>query len=137
MAPYRSTILVALCLGIWFWSGARAATTPGGGMSIVALAPDTPQGPTYTLSLAYGEFADVEMVGRSELVGELEIEVFDQDGALVDHRVGNVVNRRPLLASEVLGVKNLFELARPMSIRITASVPVSLMEVRRGGAESP
>ena len=123
----------ALAVGVGaslFWGGARAAE-PTGSIGLIALEPDEPGSLVYSLPLVYGSFADVEILNRADRVGEIAVSLYDERGALVERRVGQLPFRKPIRAAELLQVGNLFELARPASLVIETSLPSTLIHFRR------
>jgi hypothetical protein len=84
----------------------------------------------YTIPLAYGSFADVEIGGTGSGTLQLEVEAWEQS-VLKDRRIWVLVPGRVVLLSEILDVENLFQIGDPLLIRLEASAPVSAMLVRR------
>jgi hypothetical protein len=84
----------------------------------------------YTIPLAYGSFADVEIGGTGVGTVQLEAEAWEQS-VLKDRRIWVLVPGRVVLLTEILDVENLFQIGDPLLIRLEASAPVSAMLVRR------
>jgi hypothetical protein len=90
--------------------------------------PGTPL--TYTIPLAYGSFADVEIGGTGGSTVQLEVTAAEQS-VIKDRRIWVLVPGRVVLLSEILDVENLFQIGDPLLVRVEASAPVSAMLVRR------
>jgi hypothetical protein len=113
-----------------FWGGARAAE-PAGSISLMALEPDEPGSLVYSLPLVYGSFADVEILNRSDRIGEVALALYDARGNLVERRVERLPFRTPVRATEILRVDNLFTIGRPASLIVETSLPATLIHYRR------
>jgi hypothetical protein len=84
----------------------------------------------YTIPLAYGSFADVEIGAAGGGTVQLEVTAAEQS-VIKDRRLWVLVPGRVVLLSEILGVENLFQIGDPLLVRVEASAPVSAMLVRR------
>jgi hypothetical protein len=97
--------------------------------SFIRLAPDPGLELAYSFPLRYGKFADVELGAADGGAVQLEVTVFE-DSAIKDRRIWILVPGRVDLLTDILDVKNLFEIGSPLLIRMTASGPLSAMLVR-------
>jgi hypothetical protein len=101
-------------------------------VSYTLLSPDPGGELAYTFPLHYGRFADVEVGAMTSVGGgtvQLEVTVFE-DSSIQDRRIWVLVPGRVELLTEILDVRNLFELGSPLLVRMTASAPVSATLVR-------
>lgn len=110
--------------------GALAQESDAACSSFSELQSDRGQGRVYTIPIAYGDFADLEIAPLAESTTRLDIEVYEQS-ALRDRRITVVVPHRVELLTEILNVENLFDLGRPLFVRIEADPPVKVMLVRQ------
>ena len=125
---------LAICvaaLGGSCYQQARAPESDVGGLSFSALSPDPFGDGGYTVPIAHGRFADLEMVSTSDSAGLVQVAVFDEDGFLRMRGTGVLVNRRVLLASEALDVRNLFDISPIVTVEIDSDVSLNVVEVRR------
>jgi hypothetical protein len=118
-------------LGGSYYQRAKAQEVEARGLSFSVVTPDPSGDGTYTVPIAHGGFADLEMVSTSDSTGLVRIAVFDEEGLLRTRASGVLANRRVLLASELLGVENLFELSPVVTIEIESEVSMNVVEVRR------
>jgi hypothetical protein len=121
-------LFAAVLIGLQVGPSARAQDPREPCASFTALSPDVGGG--YTVPLAYGSFADVEIGSQVGGTVQLEVEVLQQS-VIKDRRIWVLVPGRVVLLTEVLGVENLFEIGSPLLVRIRVSEPVSVMLVRR------
>jgi hypothetical protein len=113
---------------------------PGGGAqaqdgreactSFTLLEPDPGPELAYTVPLSYGSFADVEIGSAAEGTVQLEITVY-RESAIRERRLFVLIPRQVELATEILGVDDLFEIGSPLLVRIEPSGPVSAILVRK------
>lgn len=107
---------------------AQDETTPC--TSFTVLSPDVSDPLGFTVPIAYGSFADVELAATGDDTVQLEVEVLE-DSAILDRRIRILVPGRVELLTEALDVENLLELGSPILVRMRASEPVSAVLVRR------
>jgi hypothetical protein len=121
-------LLLAFVVILQGGSGARAQSGNEACNSFIVLTPDS--GGAYTFPLQYGTFADVEVGAAFDGTVQIEVTVFE-DSAIKDRRLWTLIPGRVELLTEILDVPNLFEVGRPLLVRMIASGPVSAMLVRR------
>jgi hypothetical protein len=111
--------------------GVRAQSDVEACISFTPLSPDPGGELAYTFPLHYGRFADVEVgaMGSFGNTVQLEVTVFE-DSSIKDRRIWVLVPGRVELLTEILDVRNLFELGSPLLVRMTASGPLSATLVR-------
>jgi hypothetical protein len=111
--------------------GVRAQSDVEACISFTPLSRDPGGELAYTFPLHYGRFADVEVgaMGSFGSTVQLEVTVFE-DSSIKDRRIWVLVPGRVELLTEILDVRNLFELGSPLLVRMTASAPVSATLVR-------
>ncbi len=127
-APF---LVVAFLLVLNPGPGVRAQSDVEACISFTLLSPDPGGELAYTFPLHYGRFADVEVGAMGSFGGtvQLEVTVFE-DSSIKDRRIWVLVPGRVELLTEILDVRNLFELGSPLLVRMTASAPVSATLVR-------
>lgn len=99
------------------------------GRSFAAIESDPGAPNVFTVPLARGSFADVEIATTSEGTTRVEVDAFEE-GALRERRISVVVTRRVLVVSELFEVESLFELGRPLVLRIESDEPLRVILVR-------
>lgn len=128
-APF---LVVAILLVLNPGPGVRAQSDVEACVSYTVLSPDPGGELAYSFPLHYGRFADVEVGAMGSFGGgtvQLEVTVFE-DSSIKDRRIWVLVPGRVELLTEILDVRNLFELGSPLLVRMTASAPVSATLVR-------
>ena len=125
-------LLLLAGLGGSYHGRALAQTDASEGcLSFSAVSPDPFGSGGYTIPIALGRFADLEMVSTADFAGLLDISVYDAAGVLRTRRTGVLIPRRVVLASDTLDVDNLFEISSAVTVKIVADVPLNVDEVRR------
>ncbi len=107
----------------------QAQSETAGCLSFTQLASDFGTGLGYTIPLAYGSFADVELAPLSDSTTQVDIEIFEQS-ALRERRIHAIVPRRVELLTDIVDEVNLFDIGRPLYIRISSDRPVNVTLVR-------
>lgn len=127
MSRWSMVFLLLAGLGGSFYGRAQTEAERSG-LCFSAVAPDVGGG--YTIPIAHGSYADLEIVSTSDVAGLFQVTVYDDAGVLRSRGSGVLIPRRVVLASDALREQNLLSISPAVTVEITTDVPVNVVAVR-------